>query len=158
MLTLLPPAKIRKLLLICLFICSLPSVLSAQNLFLQTNDICNPSNYCMDCGDVKATCDQFNLDYISDNINRKYSLKEAFRSITFQVLVADHGFPCVYSYTDATNSPLTADLIRFLNGNIWRPAKIDGKPVNASVNVVFRFAYGAISGRMQRMDLEQLKP
>ncbi|MEN0053408.1 MAG: two-component regulator propeller domain-containing protein [Mucilaginibacter sp.] len=158
MLTLLPPAKIRKLTLICLFICAMPAVLSAQNLFLQTIDICNPSNYCMDCGDVKATCDQFNLDYIADNINRKYSLKEAFGSITFQVLVDDHGFPCVYSHTDNTNSPLTADLIRFLNGNIWKAARINGKPVNASVNVIFRFAYGAISGRMQRMDLEQLKP
>jgi ligand-binding sensor domain-containing protein len=50
------------------------------------------------------------------------------------------------------------ELVRYLNGNIWRPAKENGKPVAASVNVVFSFVAGRIYGRMQRMDLSELAP
>ncbi|WP_429397861.1 ligand-binding sensor domain-containing protein [Mucilaginibacter lappiensis] len=112
----------------------------------------------MDCGDPKATCAQFTLDYITDRINRKYLLKDVNLSITFQVLVEPSGFSCVLSHTDVTNSPLTAELIRYLNGNIWKPAIENGKPVAASVNVIFRIVNGNISAQMQRMDLAQLKP
>ena len=76
MLTLLYPSKIYKLLLIGLFIFFFPAVLSAQNLFSEKIELCNASNYCMDCGDPKATCAQFTLDYITDRINRKYLLKD----------------------------------------------------------------------------------
>jgi ligand-binding sensor domain-containing protein len=158
MLTLLYPSKIYKLLLIGLFIFFFPAVLSAQNLFSEKIELCNASNYCMDCGDPKATCAQFTLDYITDRINRKYLLKDVNLSITFQVLVEPSGFSCVLSHTDVTNSPLTAELIRYLNGNIWKPAIENGKPVAASVNVIFRIVNGNISAQMQRMDLAQLKP
>ncbi|MGF7039655.1 ligand-binding sensor domain-containing protein [Mucilaginibacter lappiensis] len=158
MLTLLYPSKICKLLLIGLFIFFFPAVLSAQNLFSEKIELCNASNYCMDCGDPKATCAQFTLDYITDRINRKYLLKDVNLSITFQVLVEPSGFSCVLSHTDVTNSPLTAELIRYLNGNIWKPAIENGKPVAASVNVIFRIVNGNISAQMQRMDLAQLKP
>jgi ligand-binding sensor domain-containing protein len=145
-------------LLIGLFIFFFPAVLSAQNLFSEKIELCNASNYCMDCGDPKATCAQFTLDYITDRINRKYLLKDVNLSITFQVLVEPSGFSCVLSHTDVTNSPLTAELIRYLNGNIWKPAIENGKPVAASVNVIFRIVNGNISAQMQRMDLAQLKP
>lgn len=158
MLALLSQIKIYKLSLICLFVIFLPSALCAQNLFLSKIDICNTTNFCMDCGDPKATCDQFTLDYIADQINRKYILKDANGSITFQVLVEPSGFSCVLSHTDINTGPLTWELIRYLNGNIWRPAKVNGKPVFASVNVVFRFINGKVSAAMQRMDLSELKP
>lgn len=158
MLILLPTVQIRKLSLVCLFIFFFPAILFAQNIFLEKIDICHATGYCIDCGDPKATCDQFTLDYISDQINRKYILKEANGSISFQVLVEASGFSCVLSHTDITNSPLTQELIRYLNGNIWRPAKENGKPVSSSVIVQFRIASGVMSARMQRIDLTQLKP
>ncbi|MDR6940935.1 ligand-binding sensor domain-containing protein [Mucilaginibacter pocheonensis] len=158
MLTLLSPTKICKFLLIGLFVFFLPMVLSAQNIFPEKINICNTLNFCIDCGNPKATCDQFTLDYICDKINRKYILKDAYGSISFQVLVEPTGFSCVLSHTDVTNTPITVELIRYLNGNIWRPAIENGKPVFSSVVVVFRFAYGRISAQMQRVDLTELKP
>ncbi|MCS3734372.1 ligand-binding sensor domain-containing protein [Mucilaginibacter dorajii] len=158
MLALLYSSKLRRLLLIGLFFFFLPRVSSAQNLFLQKIEICDTASFCVDCGSPKATCDPFTLDQISDRINRKYILKDASGSLTFQVLVEPSGFSCVLSYDDATNSPLTADLIRYLNGCIWKPAMVNGQAVSSSVNVVFKFAHGAISGRMARLDLRQMEP
>jgi hypothetical protein len=158
MLALLFTSKTYKLSLICLFIFFLPAALSAQNLFLEKIDLCSAENYCMDCGSPRATCSQFTLNQLCDRINRKYQFKDAAGSITFQVLVEPSGFSCVLSHTDVTNSPLTADLIRALNGSIWKPAIENGQRVSASVNVIFRIANGRISSQMLRMDLAQLKP
>ncbi|MDN5286159.1 MAG: hypothetical protein JWR38_2433 [Mucilaginibacter sp.] len=158
MLALLYPTKICKLSFIGLFILFLPVALSAQNLFPEKIDVCSTASYCMDCGTPKATIDQFTLDYISDRINRKYILKDANGTITFQVLVSPSGFSCVLSHTDVTKNALTAELIRYLNGSLWTPAIENGKAVASSVNVIFRFANGGISAQMQRLDLAQLKP
>ena len=154
----LPPNQVGKLSLIILFIFCLPAGLSAQNLFLQKVEACNTSNYCMDCGDPKATCDQVILDNICEKIFLKYILGTFKGSVTFQVLVDSTGFGCVLSHTDITNSPPTADMIRYLNGFLWRPAKVNGKAVTSSVNVIFRIADGRISSQIQRMDLTELKP
>ena len=156
---LLPPYKICKLTLIILFVFCLPATLSAQDLFLEKVEDYNSADYCMDCGDPKATCDQIILDNICDRIMLKYMLSKEFNgSITFQVLVESTGFGRVLSHTDVTNSVLTADLIRFLNGFLWKPAKVNGKRVTASVNVVFRITSGRLSSQIQRMDLAELKP
>ncbi|WP_091143818.1 ligand-binding sensor domain-containing protein [Mucilaginibacter pineti] len=153
-----PTTKVCKLLLISLFVFFLPSTLSAQYLFLEKIEACGNASFCMDCGDKKATCDQFTLDYICGQINRRYSFKDVNTSITFQVLVESSGFSCVLSHSDVTNSSLTSELIRYLNGNIWKAAKENGKPISASVNVMFRIANGVMSARMLRMDLSQLAP
>lgn len=148
--------RVRHLLLICLFN-SLSAGLFAQNLFPEKINICNTANFCVDCGSPQAVCDSFTLAGISDKINYRYNLKNGFGTITFQVLVNSVGNSCVLSHTDVSHSPLTSDLIIFLNTCIWKPAIVDGKPVNASVNVVFTIANGKISGRMQRLDLSQQK-
>jgi hypothetical protein len=153
-----PQNQACKLSLIILFIFFLPAGLLAQNLFLQKVEACNTSNYCVDCGDPKATCDQVTLDNICEKIFRRYSLGTFKGSITFQVLIDSTGFGCVLSHTDVTNSPPTADMIRYLNGILWRPAKVNGKIVTSSVNVIFRIAYGRIYSQIQRMDLTELKP
>ncbi|MGF7076024.1 ligand-binding sensor domain-containing protein [Mucilaginibacter sp. 3215] len=158
MLALLSPTKIRRVLFICLFIFILPSALFAQNLFLQKVEMCNITNYCMDCGDPKASCDQLAIDFVSARINNRYLLKEATGSITFQVLVDERGFSCVLSHNDASKSALTNELITYLNGCIWKPAKVDGKPVASSVNVIFRFISGGVYGQVQRLDLAEMKP
>jgi len=134
-------------------------VLRAQNLFLEKIDICGSATYCMDCGETKATCGQFTLDYIANLINHKYIFKDSGSgSISFQVLVDSTGFSCVLSHSDTTRSQLTIDLIRYLNGCIWKPAIENGKRVNSSVNVVFSITKGKVAGRMDRMDLSELKP
>jgi len=159
MLTLLYPSKTGKLLLLtCFLVFVFPAVVCAQNLFLQKIELCSAENYCIDCGSPKATCSQFTLDQLCDRINRKYSFKDANGSLTFQVLVEPSGFSCVLSHTDVTNSPLTADIIRLLNGSLWKAAVDHGKRVASSVNVQFKIAFGRISAQMLRIDLEQMKP
>ena len=154
----LTPNQVCRPWLIILFIFFLPAGLSAQNLFLEKVEACNTSNYCMDCGDPKATCDQVILDNICGQIVHKYILGDFKGSITFQVLVDPTGFGCVLSHNDIIPLPLTADLIRYLNGFLWKPAKVNGKRVTSSVNVIFRIANGRISSQIQRMDLTELKP
>jgi len=150
--------KFCRLLLIYLFVFFLPAGLFAQNLFSEKMDICTNTEYCMDCGNPKATVSAFTLEDISYRINRRYSFSGNFSELMFQVLVDDDGFSCVLSYNDPTKSQLTWDLIRDLNGCLWKPAKVDGKPVRSSVNVVFTISNGKISGKMRRMDLSELTP
>jgi ligand-binding sensor domain-containing protein len=129
----------------------------AQNLFPQKMDACTPSQYCMDCGTPKATCDSFTLSVINDRINHRFNFNGGSGSMTFQVLVNANRFSCVLSHTDITKSQLSTELVIALNTCLWKPAIVDGKPVDASVNVVFTIANGKISGKIQRMDLAELK-
>jgi hypothetical protein len=147
----------RRLLLVSLFNLLSSAVLFGQNLFQEKLDICSNVKFCMDCGTPKATCDPFVLATICDRINHRYNFRGGSGSITFQVLVDPAGNSCVLSHDDASNSPLTSELIVSLNTCIWKPAMVDGKPVNASVNVMFTIANGRISGQMLRMDLDELK-
>lgn len=153
------PMKVYKLALVAILLFCFPRFLRAQNLFLKKIDICSTESYCMDCGDPKATCGQFALDYISSLLNHKYIFKDnASGTLSFQVLVDSTGFSCVLSHSDTSTNQLTIDLIRYLNGSIWRPAVENGKRVNSSVNVVFNISKGKLSGHMQRLDLSELKP
>jgi len=151
------PMKVRLLLLFCLFN-FLSAGLFAQNLFQQKVDSYPGLSYCMDCGDVKATVDPFVLALISDRINHHYNFSNGSGSIAFQVLVTSAGNSCVLSHNDPTHSQLANELVIALNTCIWKAARVGGRPVNASVNVVFTIANGKISGQMQRLDLEQMKP
>jgi hypothetical protein len=148
--------KVCCLLLICFFCPFLAAETFAQNLFTEKVDIEHTSDYCMDCGSPKATCDEYTLDQISDKINRKYNFKNGFGSLSFQVLIDPTGFSCVLSHSDITHSALSSDLIICLNTCFWSPAMVNGQAVNSSVNVVFTIAYGKISGAMQRLDLAEL--
>ncbi len=150
--------NIRSLLLFFLYYIIIPASVFAQNLFPERQIICDTVKFCMDCGTPKATCDSFTLATISENINRRYNFRNGSGSITFQVLVTPQGNSCVLSHTDVTHSPLTNELMISLNTCLWKPARENGIPVNASCNVVFSINYGRISGRMQRMDLTQLAP
>jgi hypothetical protein len=153
--------KVCKPLLICLFSLFLSAGTFAQTLFPEKVDVRNTINFCMDCGSPKATCGSYALDYVSDVMNRKYNFKGGAGSISFQVLVDSVGFSCVLSHTDITKSQLSWDLIRYLNGCLWKPAIQGGKRVSSSVNVVFTVANSRISGKMSRMtqeELDELKP
>jgi len=148
---------IRYLLLVCLFsFLSLTGVF-AQNLFPEKVDERPGMQYCLDCGTPQATIAPFTLAQISERINYRYNLKGGSGSIAFQVLVDSVGLSSVISHNDVTKSPLTDELIILLNTAIWRPARVNGKRVNASVNVVFDIRDSKMSAHMQRMDLTGLE-
>src|ERR1700743_906586 len=148
--------KVCNLLLLCLFNLFFSARLFAQNLFTEKTNMRYDAKFCMDCGTTKATCPPFTLNYITDKINRRYNFGNGGGAISFQVLVDSSGFSCVISHSDVTHSVLTSDLIRLLNVCIWKPATENGKPVSASVNVLFKVANGKISAKMERMDLSEL--
>src|SRR5476651_1805517 len=150
--------KVRLLLLVFLFNLCLSARSFAQNLFQEKVDSYPGLSYCMDCGDPKATCDPFVLALISDRINHRYNFGNGAGSITFQVLVTSAGNSCVLSHNDPSHSQLANDLVIALNTCIWKAARENGRPVNSSVNVVFTIANGKITGQMQHLDLEEMKP
>jgi ligand-binding sensor domain-containing protein len=149
--------KVRLLLLICLLNCCY-TTLFAQNLFQEMVDSYPGLAYCMDCGDPKASVDPFVLSLISDRINHRYNFGNGAGSIAFQVLVTSASNSCVLSHNDPSHSQLANDLVIALNTCIWKAARENGRPVNSSVNVVFTIANGKISGQIQHLDLEQMKP
>lgn len=153
-----PLMKLRYLPLIAMFCQLLPGRIAAQNLFTEKTNICNITNFCLDCGEPKARTDDFTLNYICERINRRYTFGNGAMMIKFQVVISSTGMSCVYSHTDATHSQLTNELIVGLNTALWKPAMVNGKPVDASVNVLFSIANGKISARIVRMDLDELKP
>lgn len=148
---------IRYLLLVCLFSFFSSTGVFAQNLFSEKVDERPGMRYCLDCGSPQATVAPFTLAQISERINYRYNLKGGSGSISFQVLVDSVGLSSVISHSDVTKSPLTDELVILLNTCIWRPARVNGKRVNASVNVTFEIRDGKISGRLQRMDLSGLE-
>ncbi|QKJ28548.1 hypothetical protein HQ865_01835 [Mucilaginibacter mali] len=150
--------KLRHLLFFGLLYIFLPAISFAQNLFSEKIGICSDVKYCMDCGAPKATVDPFVLNDICDRMNLRYNFKGGYGSITFQVLVDSIGNSCVLSHTDVSHNQLSRELMVSLNTCIWRPARVDGKKVNASVNVMFTIADGRIRGEMVRLDLTELKP
>lgn len=139
--------------ILTLFLCS---VAFSQTLFPEKMKIRTTHDYCIDCGNPKAYADQFTLDYISDVINRRYRFGPGTNTVTFQVLVDASGFNSVISYNDPSNSGLTWDIIRLLNGSLWKPAKENGKRISSAVNVVFTIANGKVSGHMQAVERDEL--
>ncbi|GAB3925203.1 ligand-binding sensor domain-containing protein [Mucilaginibacter myungsuensis] len=149
---------IRPLFIACLLCLLGTKGLLAQNLFSEKVDERPGMSYCMDCGTPQAVCAPFTLSIIADKINYRYNLQGGSGNVSFQVLVDSLGLASVLSHSDVSHSPLSDDLVILLNTAIWRPARVNGKKVNASVNVIFAIEHGRIVGRMQRMDLSQLAP
>ena len=127
-----------------------------QNLFPEKLDGCNVSAFCLDCGDPKATYDEDSFNKIISAMNAKYNFKGASGQVVFQVLVDSLGQGCVLSHNDASKSPITLDLIQYLNSCKWKAAIDDNKPTASSINVVFKLSDDKLSGEIQRVDMEAL--
>lgn len=127
-----------------------------QNIFPQKIEGCNKTQFCLDCGEPKATFDTDGFKVISDNLNSKYNFKGGKGKSSFQVLVDSEGKGCVLSHTDATSNKLTIDIIELLNNCKWIPAKEQNKPVVSSINVIFEIKNDKLEGEIQRINIDEI--
>jgi hypothetical protein len=124
----------------------------SQNVFKVKVDGCDTHQFCLDCGNPKASYDKAEFQKIIDALKSKYNLKGLRGEIGFQVLVDTLGRPCVLSHTDASKDKFTLDAIQYLNQCHWTAAMDHGKPVSASVNVIFSIDAGVLTGYIQQVD------
>lgn len=146
--------KLKYHLLFILVALFLSTRLSAQNLFPQKTEACNTSQFCLDCGDPKATYDSTAFATIAEKINKTYNLRGAKGGIMFQVLVDSAGNGCVISHTDIHNFPLSKDIIKYLNACTWISAKEKNKPVSSSINLQFIVKNDKIEGSIERVNIK----
>jgi ligand-binding sensor domain-containing protein len=132
------------------------SNLNGQNVFPQKVDNCSLSQFCLDCGELKATYDPAEFAKILDSVNAKYNFKGGKGQIGLQVLIDSSGKGCVLSHTDASNNQITKDLIQYLNSCKWNPAIDNHKPANSSINVFFKIADDKLTGQIHRVDIDAM--
>lgn len=133
------------------------TTINAQNIFPQKVDGCNFSNFCLDCGEPKATYDTSTFNKFIDAINAKYNFKGGQGQIGLQVLVDSLGKGCVLSHTDTSNNQITKDLIQYLNNCKWNSAIENRKAINSSINVYFKISNDKITGQIQRVDITDMR-
>ncbi|WP_052273481.1 ligand-binding sensor domain-containing protein [Flavihumibacter solisilvae] len=132
---------------------------SAQNLFPKKLDGCTTDKFCLDCGDVKANVDIVKFNSLISGLNRTNNLKGIKGRVVFQVLVDAIGKGCVLSYTDVSEHVISRNIVNALNGfDGFIPAKTNGKnEERTSFNLSFDIQDGAISGKVDRVDLNAFK-
>ena len=147
----------QRLKFICLIVSSITSTIAfGQNIFPQKVEGCDTHTFCLDCGDPRATCDSLALSNISEKINKKYNLAGARGGIALQVLVDSVGNGCVISHTDTRNSPISTELVKYLNECKWIPGRENNKTTNSSINVIFEIKDGKLWGHIEHIDMKAL--
>ncbi len=133
--------------------------LNAQNLFPVKLDNCKIEKFCLDCGDVKAGCDEDSFMKIQEKLNESFNLQGIKGSIKLQVLVDAKGRACVLSHTDKSNNPMTLKIIEELNNfKKWKPAVTGNKKEEkSSINLIFTIADNELTGHIERVDMAAFK-
>lgn len=149
--------KVIKIIFILLTAISLK--LNAQNLFPVKLDNCLTSQFCLDCGDIKAGYIEKDFRKLVIRLNWSLNLYGINGTVKLQVLVDSTGKGCVLSHTDQSNSSITSGIIEELNKfNKWTPAIKDNvKQGKSSINLVFVIKGNSISGQIERVDMKAFK-
>lgn len=144
---------------IFILLAALTFSLNAQNIFPVKLDNCNTSQFCLDCGDIKAGYIEKDFKKLEARLNKSLNLNGITGSVKFQVLVDLNGKGCVLSHTDQSNNPITLTIIEALNKfNKWTPAIEDNlKKDRSSINLVFVIKDNRISGQIERVDMIAFK-
>lgn len=127
----------------------------SQNIFPQVVEGCELSQFCLDCGEPKATFELSAFTLAIDSLNKHYNFKGGRGKVGFQVLVSADGKGCVISHTDQSSGPLTKEIIRHLNSLPWVAAVENNKAVNASINVFLEVANDRLVGKIERVNIEE---
>lgn len=130
------------------------NTLYAQNLFPQNVDNCDPESFCLDCGDIKANFDLDKFNRAKVSIEEKY--KNLKGTINFQMIINTKGKACVLSHTDATNNPLTQELVVLLNNfDGWIcPTFKEKKEDFVSFIFSISISNGKLEGKVERIDMK----
>jgi ligand-binding sensor domain-containing protein len=109
----------------------------AQHILKNKLEGCIPQQFCLDCGEPKASINPQALQQFLASLSQNESLKNAIGQCAFQVVVDSSGGACLLSYDgnvgEKTAKLLSAKLAQFTG---WKPAVDNGKPTTSSIILV----------------------
>ncbi len=124
-----------------IFILTFISIFSVgQNLYNQKFDNCKLSNFCLDCGEIKAEMPQsFKQEFINSLGFKSLSIVSG--EIEIQILIDTFGKPCLLSANNQTNIKSNKlNLQKAINNtSIWKPAISDKVVTQSSVSILLTF-------------------
>ena len=131
----------------------------SQNLFKMKIENCDADKFCLDCGDEKVLYKPEKFQKLINRLNKSLNLKGLKGNLKVQVLVNSKGKGCVLSHTDESNNIISQKIVEELNNfNEWLPAMTEGKKEEkSSVTLLFTVADNALSGIIERVDLDAFK-
>lgn len=134
---------------------SVPALVNARHLFPKTLDNCVTDQFCLDCGDIKATVDNQKLASLVETLTRANNLKGIKGKVMFQILVDSSGKGCVLSHTDVSDHILSRNITAALNSfDGFIPAKSNGQlESGTSINMAFSIDDEKIVARVERVDM-----
>ncbi len=119
--------------------------LNAQNLYDEKFENCNLTNFCLDCGDIKAKPQPTILDEIVNNLD-KSNFSKTTGTIEVQILIDENGKPCLVSAKNNTNiSSKKLNLQKAINNmSYWIPAISQNEKERSSVSIILEIENGVI--------------
>lgn len=142
-----------------LLVLSITTLINAQNLYPKKLDNCVTDQFCLDCGDIKVNVDKDKFEKLITNLNATNNLKGIKGIVMFQILVDSIGKGCVLSHSDVSDNIISRNIVAALNGfDGFIPAKTSDKSEQrTSFNMSFEIKDGAVSGRVERVDMDAFK-
>jgi sugar lactone lactonase YvrE len=138
---------------------TISTVINAQNLFPKKLDNCITTQFCLDCGDIKANVDKEKYEKLITNLISTNNLKGIKGKVMFQILVDSTGKGCVLSHTDVSDNIISRNIVMALNSfDGFIPAKSKEKTEQrASFNMSFDIKDGTMTGKVERVDMDAFK-
>lgn len=146
-------SKMKKILLTLALLCLVYS-LDAQNIFPYILHNCVTDVFCLDCGDEKGDVKPEEFEQLVKELNASNDYHRVSGAIMLQVLIDSVGNGCVLSHTDQSNSSISQNIVKSLNGfRGWIPAKTKGKiEGRTSINLVAQIKNGILTCKVDRVD------
>jgi hypothetical protein len=134
-------------------------VINAQNLYPKKLDNCITTQFCLDCGDIKANVDKEKYEKLIANLISTNNLKGIKGKVMFQILVDSTGKGCVLSHTDVSDNIISRNIVMALNSfDGFIPAKSKEKTEQrASFNMSFDIKDGTMTGKVERVYMDAFK-
>ena len=138
---------------------SISTLTNAQNLYPKKLDNCVTDQFCLDCGDIKVNVDKDKFEKLITNLDSTNNLKGIKGKVMFQILVDSTGKGCVLSHTDVSDNIISRNIVAALNSfDGFIPAKTADKlEQRTSFNMSFEIKDGAITGKVERVDMDAFK-
>jgi hypothetical protein len=124
-----------------------------QNLYTEKFDNCKLSQFCLDCGEVKAQPPQSLLKELARDFDAS-GLKIIKGQLEIQILIYSSGKPCLLSANNQTNvKSKKLNLQYAINStSYWSPAISENKAAQSSVSLVLDFDKGNFNVKRRVFD------
>lgn len=128
-----------------------------QNLYPEKFDYCKLSEFCLDCGEIKAQPPQNLIQELNKNFDAT-SLKKIKGQLEIQILIDSFGRPCLLSTNNQTN--IKSKKLRLQNSinnsSNWLPAISENKKTKSSVSLILYFDNGSFTVKRRIFDFKNV--